>query len=347
LLILCLPTLNVGRCVVRAGGGPPSRGLETGCSDRHAGYWDTYESRNVRLLHHGVPDVELTQTAQRCEQARRDIQQRWLGIFAADDWSPKCDIFLYSTPREYSLHTARHPDTRAHSRLEIGAGRVWRREIHVGRREPESLDAVLAHELTHVVLADRFHSEPIPRWADEGIAIASEPSSRRARERQTLLDFQRRGHPLSLRELFSANRVPTDMTSARIFYAQSASLVEFLASRRSHRSVVQFVETARQHGHNFAVFSVLGLADVDELEVEWKDWLSRHSDRSPDAASTPGNSRTPAESTGPTGASKAGPLAGSACEQPERARSGCSPARCAISACPSGTPGSDAGTQTD
>jgi hypothetical protein len=33
----------------------------------------------------------------------------------------------------------------------------------------------LPHEITHVVLADRFNTKPMPRWADEGMAVLTEP----------------------------------------------------------------------------------------------------------------------------------------------------------------------------
>ena len=62
--------------------------------------------------------------------------------------------------------------------MEIGEGKVWRRQIIVRGDKPAEIKRVLGHELTHVILADRFPTKQIPRWADEGIAVLSEPASR-------------------------------------------------------------------------------------------------------------------------------------------------------------------------
>ena len=40
---------------------------------------------------------------------------------------------------------------------------------------PQVLTAILPHEVTHVVLADLFTTQQIPRWADEGMAVLAEP----------------------------------------------------------------------------------------------------------------------------------------------------------------------------
>ncbi len=39
------------------------------------------------------------------------------------------------------------------------------------------MTAILPHEVTHVVLADLFTTQQIPRWADEGIAVLAEPNA--------------------------------------------------------------------------------------------------------------------------------------------------------------------------
>ena len=47
------------------------------------------------------------------------------------------------------------------------------------RAREADIDRILAsglpHEVTHVILADLFPQQQIPRWADEGMAVLTEP----------------------------------------------------------------------------------------------------------------------------------------------------------------------------
>jgi hypothetical protein len=48
------------------------------------------------------------------------------------------------------------------------------------------MTSALPHELTHVVLAEKFTRKQIPRWANEGMAILSEPAARQATRRAAM-----------------------------------------------------------------------------------------------------------------------------------------------------------------
>src|SRR5258708_20042258 len=85
----------------------------------------------------------------------------------------------------------------------------------------------LPHETTHVVLAGKFGDKPLPRWADEGLAVMAEPRSEIERHLRKLQEC-RRNH-----QLFYFNKMieMQDYPEARrinAFYCETVSLVEFL-----------------------------------------------------------------------------------------------------------------------
>ena len=102
---------------------------------------------------------------------------QWFGE-ALPAWNRPCEIYLYATAEDYSLATGQPPQVAGHSSFDVRDGRVVGRRIDLHVDDPNILVGVLPHETTHVVLAGRFGSNRLPRWADEGMAVLSEPRDR-------------------------------------------------------------------------------------------------------------------------------------------------------------------------
>ena len=106
-------------------------------------------------------------------------------------------------------------------------GRITARRIDLLEESTDYLSAALPHELTHVVLKDRFASKILPRWADEGMAILADTEAKQKRHERDLqsrdLRYQttfRAAELFLMEEYPPANRFGT-------FYGQSASLTDF------------------------------------------------------------------------------------------------------------------------
>ena len=52
------------------------------------------------------------------------------------------------------------------------------------------LVAVLPHETTHTVVAGNFGDQPVPRWADEGMAVLTEPREKIERHLRNLPKYR-------------------------------------------------------------------------------------------------------------------------------------------------------------
>ena len=159
--------------------------------------------------------------------------------------------------------------------MEVGEGKVWLRQLMARADEPERLERVLLHELTHVVLADRFSSKRIPRWADEGIAVLSEPAARRQTQRVWLRDEVASRRHWSLQAVLTVRDYPQDARQADLFYAQSAAWIEFLVSKRQHteRDVVRFIEATQRQPLAEAVRESFPDESLETLETAWVNWL--------------------------------------------------------------------------
>lgn len=232
--------------------------------------WHVAESANFRFYHHSQPEVAVRLAAV-CEKSRHAIRQRWLGNNGQSAWTIKCDVYLYPTRQEFERKTRYPADSWGFADLEIGQGQVWMRRLDMRSDVESRLIAVAIHELTHVVLADRFAHRQIPRWADEGIALNSEPPQRQQDMRRWLAGEVRQGRGFKLTQLLAMQQYPTDKHLGDLFYAQSGSLIEFLLQQNSdsEEGVMRLVESAQ---HQVLEQPLQGVS-VARLESEWKAWL--------------------------------------------------------------------------
>ncbi len=252
--------------------GEENQGAACSCQVRHsqAAGWHVTESENFRLYHHSQTEL-ATQLANLCEDSRQAIRKRWLGDSGQKTWTIKCDVYLYPTSHEYQQKTRFPADSWGFADLEIGQGKVWMRRLDLRSDVESRLTAVTIHELTHVVLADRFAQRQIPRWADEGIALNSEPAKRQRDMRNWLAREIRQGRGFTLTQLLAMRHYPTDKHLGDLFYAQSGSLIEFLLQQNSdsEEGVLRLVESSQQQAVNKPLQGV----SLARLEIEWKAWL--------------------------------------------------------------------------
>ena len=73
---------------------------------------------------------------------------------------------------------------------------------------PNLLACVVPHETTHLVLGDLFADAPLPRWADEGMAVLAEPPARLDRFTRTLHSNRRQGRLVPLGQAVWQGRIP-------------------------------------------------------------------------------------------------------------------------------------------
>jgi hypothetical protein len=240
--------------------------------------WSVAETPNFRIYHQQstrlVDDVALI-----AEQTRVDMQDRWLGRVQGN-WEQRCDIYLHATGRDYWRSAGVPALARGSSRFTIRDGAVASRSIDLPCDQPNLLAAVLPHEVTHMVLAGQFGDRPVPRWADEGMAVLAEPDEvvehhlrKVSRHRDELFNLR-----LLVEMDYPKNR------SVDVFYAQSVSLVNFLVGQRGAPEFVRFVKDGLRDGYGVALRQHYGYRDFHDLDHDWARYALDQESPHPESA---------------------------------------------------------------
>ena len=207
--------------------------------ERDANGWACAETANFRIFHNQSREL-AEQVAQTAEHTRKTMADKWFGGFK-DDWSPRCDIYLHATAQDYARSTGASNGSPGHSSFKTDGARVLVRRIDLHCDDPKNmLHAVLPHEATHVVLAGQFGDHPIPRWADEGIAVLTEPREKIDRHLRNLVRCREEIGLFTVEQMMKMADYPQPKYIT-VFYAQSVSLVEFMADIHGPETFTKFL----------------------------------------------------------------------------------------------------------
>ena len=138
--------------------------------------------------------------------------------------------------------------------------------------ERPNMEALLAHELSHVALRRAVNGHPVPRWFTEGLAIyqAGEYGLERAK---TLWSAAVAGNVVPLSELSAG--FPSRPHRVNVAYAQSADMVAFM--RRDVRAERSFRILVRKLGEGVAFDEAVRTSyfvTLGTLERDWHESLS-------------------------------------------------------------------------
>ena len=209
--------------------------------------------------------------AKHAEGLRADFRRNWLGQAAGMPWTPKCEIVLHTKLGSYVSAVGRGSErTVGASLLKADNGKILRRRIDLLGGRTDFLTAALPHELTHVVVQERFAKTSMPRWADEGIAILADPASKQRRHRNDLNNAVASGTTFPAGALLTLSEYPRP-DQFGVFYGQSASLTEFLVQRKTPEEFIEFIERANLSGYDFALRTCYDITSVGELDRKWRD----------------------------------------------------------------------------
>ena len=229
--------------------------------------WPEAETANFRVIHNQSREL-AEQVARIAETTRSEMTRKWFGEEPAP-WPTKCRIILYPTARDYAGGTGKPADSPGHSTLKTEGDRVLDRRIDLHCDVKDMLTNVLPHETTHAVLWGRFGPHLAPRWADEGVALLTEPREKIDRYLRMLTACRARGEQFSAAELMNSKDYP-EARRIGAFYAQSISLVEFLSSQKGgHQEFIRFLRDGIENGYEAALRRHYGINDFNDLERRW------------------------------------------------------------------------------
>jgi len=200
-------------------------------------------------------------------------KESWLGKQPSQPWVPKCDVVVHPHVAEYVQALGPgSQQTSGCATIQLDQGRVVARRIDFRADAADWKTETLPHELTHVVLADRFCRFRISPWADEGIAMLAESPTKLRRRLNDLRQVAADRSIYTARDLINVNSSP-EPASRAAFYGQSLALVSLLLDWGSREQLLQFVEASQLKGPDAALRDIYGEHRSAALEGEFRDYL--------------------------------------------------------------------------
>lgn len=137
----------------------------------------------------------------------------------------------------------------------------------------ESKGKVQAHEMTHLIFNRFFHGRP-PLWLNEGIAEYFGQ-----RKTAGISEFRRQmgfTPPVSLDQLFSAERYPKTVFEVQAFYAEAAIVVDFLTRTGDGAKLLPaFVDAMIERNDVDAALKLYGYQSRADFEKAYSRYRKR------------------------------------------------------------------------
>jgi hypothetical protein len=223
------------------------------------------ETNSFRILWCAAEN-DVRDLAQTCERLSAQSKSAWLDAKTPAAWTPQCDIVVHSTSTDYvACMGPQSVQTSGCATIRIDQGHVVLRRIDLCAESLDWRTESLPHELTHVVLADRFSTQRISPWADEGIAMLAETPQKRDRRFTALRNSVTGGTTYTVHDLMDVRSFP-DPAFRDAFYGQSVTLVTVLMQWGTRKQLLDFVEASQTQGPEAALSTVYGKRSLAELE---------------------------------------------------------------------------------
>jgi hypothetical protein len=222
------------------------------------------ETENFSIRH---KDPALAaETAKTLELERKRVHAFWFGE-TPKTWTPKCEVVLHPSLRD--LDKGGMPGSPAFSQTDAWGGKIHVRRMEFAVDSPDFQPA-LPHELVHICVADGFTRRP-PRWADEGMAVMTEPEEIQQRHLEVLAAGRRAGRGYSCREVMSAAYYPSRVP---LFYGTSVGLCRMLVAQGGRPKFVAFLRDAMDvNDYDSALERVYKIRGIADLETRFQEYV--------------------------------------------------------------------------
>jgi Peptidase MA superfamily len=266
---IVLAAASIGAPCRLFGGEINAVACETAATARVQGPWRLQDTVNFCVC--CPSNMDPAAIGRTCESLREELSKKWLGDNSSTlTWKSRCYVVVHPSLASYVREVGEAGrGTLGSSLIKNDRGQVVSRRIDVRGDLSEPLRAALPHEMTHVVLADAFPGDELPRWADEGMAMQADPPDKLAAHARDLDAAVAGGTAFRVPELLVKDAYPMGDRRA-VFYAQSASLVSYLAARKQPSQFVAFAHRATSQGYDTALREIYGIHDVGQLEQFWR-----------------------------------------------------------------------------
>jgi tetratricopeptide (TPR) repeat protein len=229
--------------------------------------WAVAETANFRMFHN-LETEQAEQILRIAETTRVAMQKKWFGN-VAEDWKPRCDLYIHADAEAYSRETGAPQNAPGHATNQWDRDRLVMRRLDMRLDFPNMRETVLPHETTHIVLAARLGPTLIPRWADEGMAVLTEPREYVERHLRNLPAHRNASELFTVGQLMEMKDYPQPRLIGA-FYAQSVSLVDYLNGLRGSQTFAAFLKDGMAGGYEPALRKHYDIQGYQALQTNWE-----------------------------------------------------------------------------
>ncbi len=191
----------------------------------------------------------------------QDLGFTWFDFWS---WDNRAKIYIYKDRNEY-LKETNQPQWSG------GTVSVKEKAIFTFPWQKDFLNRLLPHELTHIIFREVIgHKVQIPLWFEEGIAVYEERVEKRYKE--LVKNFLEMSMIIPLHKLSVLKK--RDLILSKLFYAESASVIEFLLTQFGKEKFYKFCKFLRDK-KNFskALREIYYFKNLEELNEAWLEYV--------------------------------------------------------------------------
>lgn len=243
------------------------------CRCEVRGKWVVAETASFSIWTHGTQPAAVD-IARTCERLRTELSRDWK-LTSDVPWTPKCAIVLHPTLHDYRQELGLQDQSVGCTTTTCDDGRIVFRRIDLRADADDWRSNALPHEMTHVILAERFANVTLPQWLSEGLAMLAETDDLRHRREAVLTSAHQRGALPSLSTILAAGpNLPH--RDANVSYAVSAGLVRQLEQQLGRESLLDFAERLAADSRGVPSTETLALVEgITTWERRWLDSIGK------------------------------------------------------------------------
>lgn len=166
---------------------------------------------------------------------------RHLGISGFHPWEGenKCVILIFKTRQEY-IKEMKAEDWSAGQALK-------NMNLFATFEGAPGLEArILPHEMTHLILWEYFGNMDIPIWFNEGMAQYEEEEQADYNFKKHILGIIIESKYIKLSDLFKEVYIPDSRVKIDLFYAESASIIDYMRTELLQANFSKFVSEVKK-----------------------------------------------------------------------------------------------------
>lgn len=244
------------------------------CIFAHAGtfeesFWSVKKSAHFAVYYKSLDSEDyVNDVLKYAERYYEDITEE-LGFtrFNFWTWDNACKIYLYPSSKEYFEGTGQPGWSGAAAYLKT-------RTIKSFVRKENFLKKVLPHEMTHLIFREFIgYNTDLPLWLDEGMASLMEKDERK--------QYMFLARALARSRIFIPLPKLTQirqegLVMPGVFYAESASVIEFLLQEYGKEKFVDYCRKLRDNKNwEASIREVYKFKDLSEMNDKWLEFLTQ------------------------------------------------------------------------